>query len=183
VIVLLVMTRSLDYHAVLYVCGSGDACGQGERWANEDFREVLSLTGIEIRRIFANDEHSIAIDENGRVFACGLNWCGKCGLGEVEKVSAFERLTIFDEHPVILASPGYEFTAFVTENLELYTCGCGGLHQLCNSNNDNVRSPSLAELTQGKSVMSVSCGDDYIAIAENLERIPKHPGRAHFGLD
>ena len=93
------------------------------------------------------------------------------------------RVPVFDDHPVITASLGDTFTAFITENLELYTCGDGDEYRLCNTTTGKVRVPMPADAAIGKLVMWISCGCSHMIIAENLEEVPQHPGRAFFGLD
>jgi hypothetical protein len=144
---------------------------------------VLSLSGFVIRRIFAYCSHSVAIDEKGRVFVCGSNNYGQLGLGDVRKANTFQVLHVFDEHPVITASLGDTFTAFLTESFELYTCGDGDESRLCNTAIGKVRIPTPADAAIGRSVMWMSCGCSHMIIAENLEEVPRHPGRSHFGLD
>jgi hypothetical protein len=63
----------------------------------------------------------------------------------------------------------------LTENLELYTCGDGDEYRLCNTAIGKVRVPTPAEAAVG--------GCSHMIIAENLEEVPRHPGRTHFGLD
>jgi alpha-tubulin suppressor-like RCC1 family protein len=167
---------------VLYVYGEGIACGQGPNYKCEDLRPVLSLAGINIQRIWTGCDQSIAIDEKGQVFVCGSNGKGKLGLGEIKEIDIFERLAVFDDHPVIDVSIGLLHTAFITHNFELWTCGDGRFLQTLNATEETVKVPKPAELAIGKSVMAVSCGLAFTIIAEDLREVPRHPGRAHFGL-
>jgi alpha-tubulin suppressor-like RCC1 family protein len=105
------------------------------------------------------------------------------GLGSVGTVVTFERVTVFDDRPVIEIAVGFRHTAFITKDLELWTCGDGSEFQTCNDTTDEVNIPKRAELAIGKSVMAVCCGGEHTIIAENLREIPKHPGRMHFGLE
>lgn len=175
-------TFGLSTTGVLYVTGRSKSCGQGRKWSSSELVPVQSLSGIVIKRIFAYCNHSVAIDEEGRVYVCGSN--NYCQLGlDVRKANVFMRVPVFDEHPVITASLGDTFTAFITENLELYTCGDGDEYRLCNTTIGKVHTPTLADAAIGKLVMWISCGCSHMIIAENLEEIPQHPGRAYFGLD
>jgi alpha-tubulin suppressor-like RCC1 family protein len=173
---------ALSTVGILYVCGSGIACGQGDDFSAEELTPVLSLAGINIRRIFAREFKSFAVDENGRVFACGYAESWQLGLGDVEKVSTFERVTVFDDRPVIDIAIGTGHTAFITKDLELWTCGSGSKFQTCNATQEELKVPRRADLAIGKSVMAVACGR-HTMIAENLREIAKHPGRMHFGLE
>jgi alpha-tubulin suppressor-like RCC1 family protein len=174
---------ALSTVGILYVCGSGIACGQSEDFSAEELTAVLSLAGINIRRIFAHHNRSFAIDENGKVFACGWNTVGKLGLGDIDSVSIFERVTVFDDRPVIDIAIGYAHTAFITKDLGFWTCGDGSEFETCNETTERVKFPKQAELAMGKSVMAVACGLNHTIIAENLSEMPKHPGRMHFGLE
>ena len=174
---------ALSTTGVLYVTGRSKSCGQGRKWSSSDLVPVTTLSGISIKRIFAYCNHSVAIDEEGRVYVCGSNNYGQLGLGDVRKSNTFERVPVFDDHPAIVASLGDTFTAFITEGLELYTCGDGDEYRLCNTTIGKVRTPALADATIGKSIMWISCGCSHMIIAENLDEVPQHPGRQHFGLD
>jgi alpha-tubulin suppressor-like RCC1 family protein len=125
----------------------------------------------------------VAVDEKGRVFVCGSNNYRQLGLGNVRKTNTFQHVSVFDDHPVFLASLGDTFTAFLTESLELYTCGDGDEYRLCNSTIRRVQVPTPADAAIGRAVMWISCGCCHIIMAENLEEVPRHPGRLHFGLD
>lgn len=174
---------ALSTTGVLYVTGKSKSCGQGRKWSSRQLVKVPGLSGYVIKRIFAYCGHSIAIDEEGKVFACGANAYGQLGLGDIRKTNKFERVTTFDDHPVMYASLGDTFSAFVTEQLELYTCGDGDEYRLCNDTCTKVSVASPAKAAIGKSVMWMSCGCSHVIIAENLQEIPSHPGRLHFGLD
>ena len=174
---------ALSTTGVLYVMGKSKSCGQGRKWSSDTLVPVPCLSGCVIKRIFAYCGHSVAIDEEGKVFVCGANPYGQLGLGEIRKTNTFQHVTTFDEHPVMYASLGDTFTAFVTEQLELYTCGDGDEYRLCNDMSMKVSIPSPATAAAGKAVMWMSCGCSHVIIAENLEEIPSHPGRLHFGLD
>ncbi|OHT12202.1 hypothetical protein TRFO_18108 [Tritrichomonas foetus] len=176
-------TFGLSTTGVLYVTGRSKSCGQGRKWSSTELVPVLSLSGIVIRRIFAYCNHSVAVDEEGRVYVCGSNNYGQLGLGDIRKANTFQHVSIFDDHPIIAASLGDTFTAFITENLELYTCGDGDEYRLCNTTIGKVKVPAPADAAIGKSIMWISCGCSHMIIAENLEEVPQHPGRQHFGLD
>jgi alpha-tubulin suppressor-like RCC1 family protein len=174
---------ALSVTGVLYVCGNGMACGQGrDDWKSEELTPVSSLKDVKIRRIFAYNKQSAAIDETGRVFVCGDNCFGRLGMGDVGEVTTFDRLTVFDDHPVIEASLGYVHAVFVTENRELYTCGSGGYFGTCNATEEVVKVPRMADLGRGKAVMTAVCGVCHTIIGESLREPPQHPGRLHFGL-
>lgn len=174
---------ALSTTGVLYATGRSKSCGQGRKWSSTELVPVTSLSGIVIKRIFAYSNHSVAIDEDGRVYVCGTNNYGQLGLGDVRKSNVFQLIPTFVDRPVLMASLGDTFTAFITENLELYTCGDGDEYRICNTIIGKVRVPTLADAALGKQVMWVSCGCSHIIIAENLEEFPQHLGRAHFGLE
>lgn len=174
---------ALSTTGVLYVTGRSKSCGQGRKWASNDLVPVMALSKVVIRRIFAYCNHSVAVDEEGRVYVCGSNNYGQLGLGSIRKANVFLQVPIFDEHPVLFASLGDTFTAFLTESLELYTCGDGDEYRLCNTSIGKVRTPQPADAALGRSVMWMSCGCSHMIIAENLEEVPQHPARLHFGLD
>jgi alpha-tubulin suppressor-like RCC1 family protein len=104
------------------------------------------------------------------------------GLGDVEDVATFDRLTVFDDHPVIAVSLGAFHSVFVTENRELYTCGLGEYFKTCNATEEAVEVPRMADLGGGKAVMTAVCGLYHSILGENLREPPQHPGRLYFGL-
>lgn len=168
---------------VLYVAGNSKSCGQGRKWNSAELTPVVALSGYSIKRIFAYCSHSVAIDEKGRVFVCGSNNYGQIGLSGVTKTNTFQRIPIFDKHPVVSASLGDTFTAFVTDQMELYTCGDGDDFKLGNPTTDKVRVPTPANLAIGRSISWIACGCAHMIIAENMKSVPGHYGRMYFGLD
>jgi len=174
---------ALATNGVLYSKGSKKSCGQGKKWSSTDFVPVASLNGIIIKRVFAYFNHSVAIDIDGKAYSCGVNGFGELGIGDVKKTNQFTRISVFDNNPVLMASLGDTFTAFITENHELYTCGDGDEYRLCNTHIRKVYTPSLADAALGRKIMWISAGCSHILIAENLESVPPHYGRVHFSLD
>ena len=68
----------------LLVCGENFKGQLGLRLANDIYRDAF----IEVRSdvVFAavsvRDDHTMALDDEGNLWSCGNNWCGKLGLSD-----------------------------------------------------------------------------------------------------
>ena len=169
---------ALTTTGVVYAVGRGKACGQGRKWRSMEITPVTSLQGRIVCRIFSYCNHSVALDENGRVYSCGDGKYGQLGLRAVTKTNVFTQVRKFDGCPVAYVSLGDSFTAFVTEKQELYTCGDPSILGM-----EETRIPRVEKEAAGKKVSWVACGCLHMIFAENMHSIPEHPGRRFFGLD
>ena len=169
---------ALTTTGVVYAVGRGKACGQGRKWRSMEITPVASLQGRIVRRVFSYCNHSVALDENGRVYSCGDGTYGQLGLRAVTKTNVFTQVRKFDGCPVAHVSLGDSFTAFVTEKQELYTCGDQSPLGM-----DETRIPRVEKEAAGKKVSWVACGCLHMIFAEKMHSVPEHPGRRFFGLD
>lgn len=167
----------------LWVMGHSKSCGMGKKWSSLVLQKVNIANGLTIKRIFAYNLLSIAIDVHGRVYVAGTSNFGELGIPNVKKSNTFVHLASMDEHPVLMATIGDTFVAYITEKYELYTCGDGDAYRLCNTSIEKVTTPSRATAAEGHKIMWACAGCSHIIIAEGLESFPVHPGREYFKLE
>ena len=167
----------------LWVMGHSKTCGMGRKWSSLTLSKVSVGEGVKIKRIFAYSLMSIAIDVEGKVYVCGTNNYGELGIPNMKKANTFQHLAALDGKPVIHATIGDTFVAYITEDFELYTCGDGDEYRLCNLRIDKVSVPSKATAAEGHKIMWACAGCSHIILAEGLEEFPIHPGREYFKLE
>ncbi|MDR2099255.1 MAG: hypothetical protein LBP40_00315, partial [Campylobacteraceae bacterium] len=86
---------ALSISGVVYAAGEN---GNGQLGLNDTndrpvFAEVTSLNGKKIVAIAAGTAHSLAVDENGTVYAAGLNTNGRLGDGTTTQRTSFVPIT------------------------------------------------------------------------------------------
>ncbi|OMJ67698.1 hypothetical protein SteCoe_35075 [Stentor coeruleus] len=117
---------------------------------------------IMIKEISCGEEHSGFISDSGHVYCMGSNAYGKLGIDDktisytsspclVESLSSFSSIKI---------SCGWNHTAIITSQLELFTWGSGQYGALGNGNYETQWSP----LEISKNISEVSCGSRHMGV-------------------
>lgn len=102
----------------------------------------------------------------------GTEILGQLGHGNKSMYRTPKKVEFFNGIPIKKVVCGEDFTVFLTENGEVYTCGsdysgcigCGG------TLGDNVLTPYKIEALVGKNVVKIACGDSHvIAVTDKHE--------------
>jgi hypothetical protein len=67
--------------------------------------------------------HTLAADREGRVYACGWNKFGQCGVGSTEDVVTPQQVQGLDGERVVQLKSGWKHTLAVTDSGKLYSWG------------------------------------------------------------
>lgn len=131
-----------------------------------------SLRPEAIRKIVGGAGHTLILDADGRVYSCGLNNKGQTGNTNIEKgnVLTFQRLCALEHEVVIDVCCGWDSSAALTRNGELYVWGSNRYGQL---GLDPSVFPSVShprKISIGERIKNVSMGLRHTAIiTENRE--------------
>ncbi|GAB0099114.1 secretion-regulating guanine nucleotide exchange factor [Sergentomyia squamirostris] len=84
-----------------------------------------SLVEGEIRQISGGGGHTLILDSSGQVYTCGWNNKGQLGVGDFENRTIFAKIPaeFFQERKIISVSSGWDTSAAITEDQELYMWG------------------------------------------------------------
>jgi alpha-tubulin suppressor-like RCC1 family protein len=165
-----------DYHNIilneydeLYVCGNncGGQLGLGDNKDRNTYVKLENNFG-KIQNIFCGGFHSIILNDNNGLYACGDNMRGQLGLGDNKNRNTYTKIkhnfgkikNIYcgDHHNIIL-----------TDNNELYVCGYNYYGQLGLGDNNNRNTYTKLEHNFGK-IINIYCGDHHnIILIENNE--------------
>ncbi|XP_031237886.1 probable E3 ubiquitin-protein ligase HERC6 [Mastomys coucha] len=139
---------------------------QGQLGLGKDFgsqatpQKVKSLEGIPLAQVAAGGTHSFALSLMGTSFGWGSNRSGQLALsGNKIKEQIYKPHSIgaLKNLSVVYISCGYEHTAVLTEDGQVFTFGGNSSGQLQHSPRSGRRGPQLIEGIGG-SVSQIECG-------------------------
>ena len=73
----------------------------------------------------------LMLDRAGNVYTTGWNNVGQLGLGHTQSVHVFTKIDSFCDKIIEIAA-GWDFSIFLTEQGEVFTCGSNAFGQLGN---------------------------------------------------
>jgi len=148
---------------VTYVWSSGQnsygELGHGDVSQRRSYSKMASLDGMSIASIGAGNEHSVFVDTAGKVFVCGYNENGQCGLGTTAQVRQISTVTALASEEMAHAHVfnGCEHTLLVTREGKLYSFGYNYRGQLGLGNTSSESTPKLVRsLISRKVVLTAS---------------------------
>jgi alpha-tubulin suppressor-like RCC1 family protein len=133
--------------------------GFGDKKDRTAFAEISFLSDKNITAIAAADKHSLALSNDGRVYATGVNIDGRLGLGdynnrtafmEVKSLSGITAITIGDSDSFALSNDG-----------KVYATGYNGNGQLGVGDNNGRNTFTEALFLRGKNIFEIATGYDH----------------------
>ncbi|XP_065218317.1 RCC1-like G exchanging factor-like protein [Planococcus citri] len=121
-----------------------------------------------IIKVGAGRAHSIALTDKEGVFSLGNNAFGQCGrpVVEDEDYSMFRdthKIKELDNLSIVDVVCGQDHTLFLTENGEVYSCGCGSDGQTGLGNLKCTNTPTLVEGDiKGENIVKLSSSADSV---------------------
>ena len=118
---------SVDKNIVSF--GKSNRCGHGHE--EEEVFPPKIIPSLKNIKSIATGSHCICLDDNGNVFSFGCNHFGQLGVGynneELEYTHIPQKVNL---PPCKEVSCGFSFSVFLTNDGELYSCGCNRYGQL-----------------------------------------------------
>lgn len=139
--------------------------------------QVDSIGGIPIAFIGCGGHHSFCISKSGAVFGWGKNTFGQLGVSDEQSRFYPTQLKTLRSIGVRHISGGEDFSAFLTQDGGVFTCGSGTFGQLGHGNANNEVLPRMVIELMGTACSQISCGNRH-----TLTYVPSR-GRVYgFGL-
>uniref|UniRef100_A0A1A9WLI1 HECT domain-containing protein n=1 Tax=Glossina brevipalpis TaxID=37001 RepID=A0A1A9WLI1_9MUSC len=138
---------------------------------------ITSLQGIPIAFVACGGNHSFVISKSGAVFGWGRNNAGQLGLNDYKNRYYPTQLKTLRSLGVRYIACGEEFSAFLTNDGGVFTCGSGTYGQLGHGGNTNEVLPRMVMELMGSTITQIACGNRH-----TLALVPSR-GRVYgFGL-
>ncbi|KAL0272513.1 UNVERIFIED_CONTAM: hypothetical protein PYX00_005450 [Menopon gallinae] len=119
---------------------------------------VKSLVGIPIAFIACGANHSFAVSKSGAIYGWGKNDYGQLGLNdEVDRLYPTQLKTLRSIRVKYIAC-GEDFSAFLSADGGVFTCGAGQYGQLGHGSTSNEILPRKVMELMGSTVTQISCG-------------------------
>ncbi|CAG9136700.1 unnamed protein product [Plutella xylostella] len=157
-----------SYHSValtnsgeLYAWGANNhgQCGLGTVTSKETTPQAItSLVGVPIALIVCGSNHTFALSKSGAVFGWGKNTHGQLGLQDRENRCYPTHLKTLRNSKICHISCGEDFTAFLTLDGGVFTCGAGEHGQTGHGGQKDELVPRKVMELMGSSVSQVACG-------------------------
>ncbi|KAK7864423.1 hypothetical protein R5R35_000463 [Gryllus longicercus] len=146
----------------LYTWGHNGYCELGNGSSNQCWVPSLvqsMLTGKVVVEVACGSHHSLALTDDGEVYAWGQNNCGQVGSGMSANQSLPRRVnSVLSARRCITIACGQTSSIAVTDTGEVYGWGYNGNGQLGLGNNVNQLNPCRVGALAGVVVTRVACG-------------------------
>ncbi|XP_038223084.1 probable E3 ubiquitin-protein ligase HERC4 isoform X2 [Zerene cesonia] len=160
------------YHSValtnngeLYAWGANSygQCGLGTMSNKETTpQQITSLVGVPIALVACGSNHTFVLSKSGAVFGFGKNSHGQLGLQDRENRCYPTHLKVLRNVKVCYISCGEDFTAFLTLDGGVFTCGSGEYGQTGHGTvKDELVPRKIVEL-MGSTVTQIACGRRHV---------------------
>ncbi|KAK0090592.1 hypothetical protein PV325_010558 [Microctonus aethiopoides] len=135
--------------------------------------QITSLAGIPIAFIACGGYHTIVVSKSGAIYAWGRNTFGQLGINNIEcNISRPCQLRTVRNAKVRYVSCGEDFSAFLTMDGGVFTCGAGMYGQLGHGSTTNEILPRQVMELMGTVVTQICCGKRHmLALVPSRGRI------------
>ena len=141
--------------------------------------KVVMPTGVHFTQISAGGVESLALDDQGRVWAWGLNNAGQLGTGAGDKNNPVQnkpvQIRIPDDSRIIAISTGWFHSLALDDQGRVWAWGLNGSGQIGNGKNGtsymdgsvNAPTPTLSQLPNTVVIKRISAGAYYSLAIDN----------------
>ncbi|XP_008552683.1 probable E3 ubiquitin-protein ligase HERC4 isoform X2 [Microplitis demolitor] len=119
---------------------------------------IKSLGAVPIAYIACGGYHTIVVSKSGAIYAWGRNTFGQLGVNGIQSVYLPCQLRTLRNSKVRHVSCGEDFSAFLTMDGGVFTCGAGMYGQLGHGSVSNEILPRQIMELMGSIVTQISCG-------------------------
>ncbi|CAG4993690.1 unnamed protein product [Parnassius apollo] len=161
-----------SYHSIaltnngdLYSWGANSfgQCGLGNMTNKETTpQQITSLLGVPISLVACGSNHTFVLSKSGAVFGWGKNMHGQLGLQDRENRCYPTHLKTLRNVKVCHISCGEDFTAFLTLDGGVFTCGSGEYGQTGHGTTKDELVPKKIMELMGSTVTQVACGRRHV---------------------
>lgn len=153
----LALTNNGDLYA--WGANSYGQCGLGTMSNKETVpQHIASLLGVPISLIACGSNHTFALSKSGAVFGWGKNTHGQLGLQHKDNRCYPSHLKSLRDVKICHITCGEDFTAFLTLDGGVFTCGNGEYGQTGHGTTRDELFPRKVMELMGSTVTQVACG-------------------------
>lgn len=166
------------YRLVSWGANSHGQLGQGLLSEQFILPQEVDLSGCPLRpelvkKIVGGAGHTLILNADGHVYSCGLNNKGQAGNTDVEQenVLTFQRIRALEHEVVIDICCGWDSSAALTKNGELYIWGSNRYGQLGLDPSVFPSIPQPRRLSVGEKIKNVSMGLRHTAVVTETREL------------
>jgi alpha-tubulin suppressor-like RCC1 family protein len=129
---------------------------------------ITSLSIVPVVQLAAGSQHAVALSATGSVYVWGCGKKGQLGVGSTNNLWSPSLVPALDAVEIAAVSCGQYFTALLTRQGAIYTCGensCGqlGLGSSSDAARDKLAStPQRVRALDGQVMVALSCGNTHM---------------------
>jgi alpha-tubulin suppressor-like RCC1 family protein len=151
---------ALDNEGKVYATGynSKRQLGLRDTIEREYFTHISSLNGKNIITIAAGSAHSLALDNNGKVYAAGSNHNGQLGLNDDEDREVFTPISSLSDKHIVAVAAGAKHSLALDNNGKVYATGSNYNGRLGLNDDDNRKTFTFVDSLSDKHIIAISAG-------------------------
>ncbi len=164
--------QTVDNSGSVWLCGSDNGLCRNSTSSNMPLFTEISTAGFSSRvaqvALFAS--HACLVLESGLVFSWGSGEYGKLGHGDCLNKPMPHVVASLKDIPFVQVACGHNFSAFLSHDGRLWTCGRNDFGQLANQTTGaSVLTPvAICGLPSAERIGMIACGSSHV-IAASLE--------------
>ncbi|MDR0664152.1 MAG: hypothetical protein LBF86_01335 [Helicobacteraceae bacterium] len=163
-------TFAVDDAGALWAAGLNNFGQLGAKDAKNknSFVRAVNLANRRILAVSAGVNHALALDDEGRVFAAGLNNFGQLGLGDAKDRDRFVQVAAFKNIKIAAIATGYDHSFVIDETGAAWASGWNGHGQLGLGDAKYRAKFARVGSLEGKKIVAIGAGD-YHSVAIDAE--------------
>lgn len=135
--------------------------GLGDTRDRQRPKEIKAFSGIKIQQMATGPCHSLFLTQDGRVFGCGNNICGRLGLGDSRERHVPEEIKALSGIGIRQIAVGCYHSLFLTVDGRVFGCGESGYGQLGDVARNQQILPKEINALSGIKIQQIIAGDQY----------------------
>ncbi len=104
--------------------------------------------------------HVLFLSEDGQVYAFGDNGYGQLGLG-YDFAENTTKIDFFDDKPLKQIATGEDFSLFLTQDGQVFSCGANAYGQLGLGHNNTVHAPTKLDIFNNTVISQIAAGREH----------------------
>ncbi|MDR2152809.1 MAG: hypothetical protein LBO72_08310 [Helicobacteraceae bacterium] len=154
---------ALDADGKVYAAGKNKNCrfDLGDNADRKTFAPVSSLEGKKIVAIAAGDYHSLALSDEGKVYATGVNEYGQLGLNDYDDREVFTLVSSLSDKRVVAIAAGRYHSLALDNRGKVYATGGNKKSQLGLGGYNNRKIFTFISSLGGKNIAAISAGTEH----------------------
>jgi alpha-tubulin suppressor-like RCC1 family protein len=159
---------ALDELGKIY--GTGRNLGQlglGHYGALDTFTPARSLENKKIVAIAADNEHSLALDDEGKTYATGWNRDGQLGLGDTKNRNTFTLVESLGGRKIVAITGGFAHSLALDSDGKVYAAGWNKYGQLGLSDETSRSAFTLVSSLADKKIVAIAASYQHSLAIDN----------------